>query len=71
MLDVPTSLAHDLVLALTEALGGPLGGAAAVTAIALFTVGVRVLLLPLSVMAARGERARARLAPRVRELRRR
>ncbi|REE95322.1 membrane protein insertase YidC [Thermomonospora umbrina] len=71
MLDAPTSLAYDLVLALTEALRTPAGGGAAVAAIALFTMGVRVLLLPLSVMAARGARSRARLAPQVAELRRR
>jgi YidC/Oxa1 family membrane protein insertase len=47
----------------------PVGGAA--TAIVLCTVLVRLLLLPLTVAAVRGERARARLAPRVAELRRR
>ncbi|GAA3161053.1 YidC/Oxa1 family membrane protein insertase [Planomonospora alba] len=52
---------------LITALAGPLGSAA--PAIVLFTVAVRLLLLPLSVMQARGERARRRLAPRVRRLR--
>jgi YidC/Oxa1 family membrane protein insertase len=47
----------------------PVGGAA--TAIVLCTILIRLLLLPLTVAAVRGERARARLAPRVAELRRR
>jgi YidC/Oxa1 family membrane protein insertase len=47
----------------------PVGGAA--TAIVLCTVLIRLLLLPLTVAAVRGERARARLAPKVTELRRR
>ncbi|WP_119731243.1 membrane protein insertase YidC [Thermomonospora amylolytica] len=71
MLDVPVVLAYDLVLALTRALEPVAAGGAAVLAIALFTMAARTLLLPLGVAAARGERARARLAPRIRELHRR
>jgi len=71
MFDVPVVFAYDLVLALTRALEPALADGAAVAAIALATMAVRALLLPLSVAAARGERARARLAPRIREVRRR
>ncbi|MFC4062983.1 YidC/Oxa1 family membrane protein insertase [Planomonospora corallina] len=65
MFDPILAFTADLITALT----GPLGSAAA--AIALFTVAVRLLLLPLSVMQARGERTRRRLAPRVVSLRER
>lgn len=71
LLDAPLSHAHDLVWALTEALRPLAAGGAAVAAIVLFTMAVRLALLPLSVAAVRGERARARLAPRAAELRRR
>lgn len=54
---------------LIAALAGPLGSTAA--AIVVFTVLVRLLLLPLSVMQARGERARTRVAPQVEQLRKR
>ncbi|WP_449063438.1 YidC/Oxa1 family membrane protein insertase [Planomonospora algeriensis] len=63
-------LVFDPVLGLTAdlitALAGPLDSTA--LAIVLFTVAVRLLLLPLSVMQARGERVRRRLAPRIRKL---
>ncbi|GAA2876210.1 YidC/Oxa1 family membrane protein insertase [Streptosporangium fragile] len=54
---------------LIAALAGPLNSTA--LAIVVFTLGVRLLLLPLGVMQARGERARARLAPQIKELGRR
>jgi YidC/Oxa1 family membrane protein insertase len=63
----PTSAAYVLVTHLATILG-PVGGTA--TAIIVFTMLVRLLLHPLTRAAVRGERARARLAPRVAELRR-
>ncbi|MGV9773232.1 YidC/Oxa1 family membrane protein insertase [Streptosporangium sp. NPDC003464] len=57
----------EFTAGLITALAGPLGSTA--PAIVLFTLAVRLLLLPLSVMQARGERVRARLAPRLQELR--
>ncbi|WP_433248496.1 YidC/Oxa1 family membrane protein insertase [Streptosporangium sp. CA-135522] len=59
----------EFTAALITAIAQPLGSVA--PAIILFTLGVRLLLLPLSVMQARGERVRARLAPRLQELRKR
>ena len=72
LLDVPVSVTHDLVAALTGALepltgGGPAGAAA----IVLFTAAVRLLLVPLAVAQARGERARTRLLPKIQDLRKR
>lgn len=64
MFDVPTSYAYDLVSTLTESVG-------AVAAIILFTLAVRLLLMPLSVAAARGQRARSRLLPQVQKLQKR
>ncbi|MFF0573338.1 YidC/Oxa1 family membrane protein insertase [Streptosporangium saharense] len=54
---------------LIDLLAQPLGSAA--LAIVVFTVCVRVLLLPFGVMQARGARAQAALAPKLAELRRR
>jgi YidC/Oxa1 family membrane protein insertase len=71
LLALPAEAAYHLV-SLLAALFAPLpGGLAPVAAIAAFTVAVRLLVLPLSYYAFRGELARARLAPRVRELHRR
>ncbi|MEW2381763.1 membrane protein insertase YidC [Micromonospora sp. NPDC047707] len=47
------------------------GGAATAAAIVVFTVTLRLLITPLTVAQVRGERRRAALAPRVRELQRR
>ncbi|PZT69400.1 hypothetical protein DN402_21765 [Streptomyces sp. SW4] len=47
------------------------GACAAAAAIVLFTACVRLLVLPLSLAAARGQKARAALQPRIAELRRR
>ncbi|MCP2165004.1 YidC/Oxa1 family membrane protein insertase [Goodfellowiella coeruleoviolacea] len=70
-LDVPVSGAYHLVSWLAS-ITRPLAGEFATTlAIVLFTAGVRLLLLPLSRAAVRGERARASLAPQLRELRER
>jgi YidC/Oxa1 family membrane protein insertase len=64
MFDFVLSPAYDLVTALTG-LTGPL------LAIVLFTVGVRLLLLPLGLRQARAQRVKARLAPDVAKLRKR
>ncbi|MER7458617.1 membrane protein insertase YidC [Micromonospora sp. NPDC126480] len=47
------------------------GGGATAAAIVVFTIAVRLLIAPLTVAQVRGERRRAALAPRVRELQRR
>jgi YidC/Oxa1 family membrane protein insertase len=60
VLNAALVFAYHLVLALV-----PLS---ATGAIVMFTVLIRTALLPLSVRAVRGERARARLAPRIAEL---
>ncbi|MGF1430115.1 membrane protein insertase YidC [Kitasatospora sp. LaBMicrA B282] len=62
--DPAVGLAHQLVGALTHLMP-------AAAAIVLFTCGVRLALHPLARAAARGERARSRLAPQVAELNRR
>ncbi|WP_030920913.1 YidC/Oxa1 family membrane protein insertase [Streptosporangium amethystogenes] len=65
MFDPVIGFTADLI----TALAGPLGSTA--LAIVVFTLLVRLLLLPLSVMRARGERTRIRLAPEVRKLQKR
>src|SRR5580692_11002819 len=68
---VPVDAAYHLVLALTNVLSPALGGLAAVAAIVVFTMAVRLLLTPLSFRALRGQAAMTRLAPQVQELRKR
>jgi YidC/Oxa1 family membrane protein insertase len=68
---VPVDAAYHLVLALTNFLSPVLGGLAAVAAIVVFTMAIRLLLTPLSFRALRGQAAMARLAPRIQELRKR
>jgi len=68
---VPVDAAYHLVLALTNFLSPVLGGLAAVAAIVVFTMAIRLLLTPLSFRALRGQAAMARLAPQVQELRKR
>ena len=67
---VPVDAAYHLVSALAAVFAPLPGGLAAAAAIIVFTVAVRLLVLPLSYYAVRGEKARARLAPRVQELQR-
>jgi YidC/Oxa1 family membrane protein insertase len=62
VLDPAVRLAHDAVSALAQAVPTAL-------AVVLFTVAVRLALHPLARAAARGEKARLRLAPRLAELR--
>jgi len=68
---VPVDAAYHLVLALTNVLTPVLGGLAAVAAIVVFTMAIRLLLTPLSFRALRGQAAMTKLAPRIQELRKR
>ena len=68
LLAVPVDAAYHLVSALAAVLASLPGGLAAAAAIIVFTMAVRLLVLPLSYYALRGEKARARLAPQVQEL---
>lgn len=68
-LDVPVAGAFHLIGPLISLLTPVLGGAAVAVAVVLFTCAVRALLHPLARAAARGERARAVLAPKITELR--
>jgi YidC/Oxa1 family membrane protein insertase len=68
---VPVDAAYHLVSGFTGTLTPVLGGLAAVAAIVAFTVAVRVLLMPLSLRALRGQAAAARLAPQLQALRQR
>jgi YidC/Oxa1 family membrane protein insertase len=68
---VPVDVAYHLVLALTNFLSPVLGGLAAVAAIVVFTMAIRLLLTPLSFRALRGQAAMTRLAPQIQELRKR
>lgn len=68
MFDVPVSIAHALVSGLADGLEPSAGGSATALAIVLFTLAVRLLLVPLAVAAAKGERTRARLMPKVQAL---
>jgi YidC/Oxa1 family membrane protein insertase len=68
---IPVDLAYHLVCWLAVLLAPLLGGLAAVAAIIAFTMLVRLALLPLSYFGFRGEGARARLQPQVRELQQR
>jgi YidC/Oxa1 family membrane protein insertase len=68
-LGVPINAAYHIVSVLTAILTPLAGGLAAATAIAAFTMAVRLILLPLSYRALRGLTAQARLAPQVQALR--
>jgi YidC/Oxa1 family membrane protein insertase len=68
---VPVDAAYHVVSALATALAPITGGLAVVAAIVAFTIGVRLLLLPFSYYALRGQTAQGRLAPQVQALRKR
>ena len=68
---VPLDAAYHLVSALTGAFAPVLGGLAAVAGIIVFTLAVRLLIMPLSYRAMRGQAAQARLAPQMQALRQR
>jgi YidC/Oxa1 family membrane protein insertase len=71
ILGVPVDAAYHLVSGFTAVLTPVLGGLAAVAAIIAFTMAVRVLLMPLSLRALRGQAVQARLAPQLQALRQR
>jgi YidC/Oxa1 family membrane protein insertase len=71
LLDVPVGVAYHVVSALATWLAPMPGGLASAAAIVVFTVAVRLALLPLSYYAIRGEGARTRLMPRFQDLQRR
>jgi YidC/Oxa1 family membrane protein insertase len=71
LFDVPVRGAYHLVCWLDSVSRPFLGQSATACAIVLCTVCVRLLLLPLSRAAVRGERARAAMMPRLTELQRR
>jgi len=60
--------AYHIVSTFAGILTPLLGGMAAVTAIVMFTVAVRLLLVPLSYRASRGMDTQARMAPQVQDL---
>jgi YidC/Oxa1 family membrane protein insertase len=70
-LDAGVSVAYHVVTDLVHFLAPLGGGLAAVVAIIAFTVAIRLLLLPLSYYALRGQAGQARLQPELAELRRR
>ena len=70
-LGVPVDAAYHLVSGLTGILTPVLGGLAAVAAIIALTMAVRLLLVPLSLRAMRGQLIQARLAPQLQALRQR
>lgn len=61
----------DLLTTLTAVLSPVAGGTAAALAVVALTLGVRIVLVPLSVLQVRAERDRRRLAPQLAALRRR
>ena len=68
---VPVDAAYHLVTTLSALLTPVAGGLAVAVAIAAFTVAVRLLVLPFSYYAMRGQAAQARIAPQVQALRQR
>ena len=68
---VPVDAAYHLVSAFTTILTPLLGGVAAAAAIIAVTLAVRIILMPLSFRALRGQAAAARLAPQLQALRKR
>jgi YidC/Oxa1 family membrane protein insertase len=68
---VPVDAAYHLVSGFTRFLTPALGGLAVVTAIIAVTIIIRLLLMPLSLRAFRGQLAMARLAPQLQALRQR
>ncbi|MGP0026517.1 MAG: YidC/Oxa1 family membrane protein insertase [Streptosporangiaceae bacterium] len=71
LLGVPVDAAYHLVTTLSALLTPVAGGLAVAVAIAAFTVAVRLLVLPFSYYALRGQAAQARIAPQVQALRQR
>ena len=71
LLGVAVGAAYHVVSAYAQVLAPVTGSLATVAAIVAVTISVRLLLLPLSLSAARGQASQARLHPQVTELRRR
>src|SRR5580693_2654988 len=71
ILGVPVDAAYHLVSGFTGILTPVLGGAAAIAAIIVFTMAIRIILMPLSFRALRGQAVQARLAPQLLALRQR
>ena len=71
LLEVPVGAAYHAVSALAAWFAPLPGGLATAAAIIAFTMAVRLVLLPLSYYAIRGEGVRARLLPQVAQLQRR
>jgi YidC/Oxa1 family membrane protein insertase len=71
ILGVPVDALYHLVSGFTGILAPVLGGAAAVAAIIAVTMAVRIVLMPLSFRALRGQAVQARLAPQLQALRQR
>ncbi|MDF5752996.1 membrane protein insertase YidC [Spongiactinospora sp. TRM90649] len=71
MFDGLIGFTGSLLAGLADIVSPVAGANATALAIVLFTLAVRVLLLPLTLRAARGERIRQRLAPQVGKLRKR
>jgi YidC/Oxa1 family membrane protein insertase len=71
LLGVPTDAAYHLVAGFTGILTPVLGSVAAVAAIVAVTIVVRLVLMPLSFRALRGQAVQARLAPQLQALRQR
>jgi YidC/Oxa1 family membrane protein insertase len=69
LLGVPVDAAYHVVSFLSRLLTPTLGGLAAATAIILFTMAIRLLVLPLSYRATRGLAAQAQVAPQAQALR--
>ena len=70
-LGVAVGAAYHVVSAYAQVLAPLTGSLATVAAIVAFTMSVRLLLLPFSLRAARGQASQARLLPQVTELRKR
>jgi YidC/Oxa1 family membrane protein insertase len=68
LLGIPIEAAYHVVSALAGLLALLPAGLAAAAAIVLFTILVRLIVLPLGYYAFRGQRAQARLAPKIQEL---
>jgi YidC/Oxa1 family membrane protein insertase len=71
LLGVVVGAAYHVVSAFAQVLAPLPGGLAAAAAIVAFTLAVRLLLLPLSYYAIRGQASQARLAPEIQALRKR
>ncbi len=67
-LDAPVNAAYHLVNMIATTIEPLAGGYAAALAIVLCTIAVRLLLLPLSLAAIRGEKSRATLMPEIRKI---